>query len=124
LKCIEEQKEQLEKLMCAFSSPVKELKAMIYDDMPKGGHAVEYERLLEAMQRLENMQLIEIRILEGMLDEEKKIDAKLQEFEGIEYKVAYLIQVKNKPLQEIADELGYSLGYIKNISASIKKESV
>ena len=106
--------------MCAFSSPVKELKAMIYDDMPKGGHAVEYERLLEAMQRLENMQLIEIRILEGMLDEEKKIDAKLQEFEGLEYRVAYL-KAKGKSLQEIADELNHTLGYIQNISAKVNK---
>lgn len=110
--------------MYAFSSPVKELKAMIYDDMPKGGHAVEYERLLEAMQRLENMQLIEDRILKGMLDEEKEIDAKLQAYDGLEYKVAYM-RAKGKSCQVIADELNHTLGYIQNISAKVsKRESV
>lgn len=122
LKCIEEQKEQLLKLMNAFVLPVRDLKAMTYNDTPSG-HAIEYERLIEAMQRLDSMKLIENSILEGMIDEEKKIDANLKRFEGINYKVAYLISVKERSLQEIADELKYSLSYIKSISASIKKES-
>jgi len=122
LECIEGQKEQLTKLMYAFTSPVKELKAMVYSDMPKGGCAVEYGRLLEAMGRLESMELIENTILGGMVEAEKKIDAKLKEFEGIEYKVAYLVQVKGYTLQQVADELKYSPGYIQNISAKVNKK--
>lgn len=110
--------------MYEFKNPLKELKAMIYDDMPKGSHAVEYEYLLSAMRRLENMELIENTILKGMLNEEKQIDDKLQVFEGLEYRVAYL-KAKGKSLQEIADKLNHTLGYIQNISAKVsKRESV
>ena len=124
IQTIEEQKEQLLKLMYAFTGSPKELKAMVYSDMPKGGVAVEYERLVEGMNRLENILEIENRILLSLEVSEQNLNDKLKRLEGIDYKVAYLIQVKEMSLQEIADELGYSLGYIKNISASIKKERV
>ena len=124
LKCHDEQKEQLEKLMYAFVSPVKELRAMVYTDMPPGGCSVEYGRLEEAMTRLENMILIDNTILDGMIDEEQKINEKLKGFDDIKYKVAYMKIVKDMPLQDIATELKYTLGYIKNISAEIKRERV
>ena len=124
LKCHDEQKEQLKKLMYAFVSPVKELRAMVYTDMPPGGCSVEYGRLEEAMTRLENMILIDNTILDGMIDEEQKINEKLKGFDDIKYKVAYMKIVKDMPLQDIATELKYTLGYIKNISAEIKKERV
>ena len=123
LKCIKEQMEQLTKLMYAFVSPVRELKAMIYDDMPKGGCSVEYERLLEAMTTLENMMLIDNTILDNMIREEKIIDDKLKIFDDLEYKVAYL-KAKGKSLQEIATELNHTLGYIQNVSAKINKKDV
>ena len=123
LKCHDEQKEQLKKLMYAFVSPVKELRAMVYTDMPPGGCSVEYGRLEEAMTRLENMMLIDNTILDGMIDEEKLIDDKLKIFDDLEYKVAYL-KAKGKSLQEIATELNHTLGYIQNISSKIRKERV
>ena len=124
LKCIEEQKEQLTKLMYTFTSPVKELKAMIYDDMPKGNHAVEYEYLIDAMSRLDSMELIDTTILKSLIEQEKLIDAKLQVFEGLEYKVAYM-RAKGMSCQAIATELNHTLGYIQNISAKVsKRESI
>ena len=122
LECIEGQKEQLTKLMYAFTSPVKELKAMVYDDMPKGGQATEYERLEEGMRKLENMIDIEERILLKAEETEAKINDRLKKFEGIDYKVAYLMQIKGYTVQEVADELGYSFYYIQNISAKVNKE--
>jgi len=123
LKCHDEQKEQLTTLMNAFVSPVKELRAMVYTDMPPGGCSVEYGRLEEAMTRLENMMLIDNTILEGMMNEEKLIDDKLKIFDDLEYKVAYL-RAKGKSLQEIATQLNHTLGYIQNISAKINKKEV
>ena len=120
IEYINEQKQSLNELMYAFTSPVKELKAMIYSDMPKGGSAIEYERLVEGMTKLENMIDIEERILLKAEETEAKINDRLKSFEGIEYKVAYLIEVESMPLREIADQLGYSEGYIKNISSNIK----
>ena len=122
IEYINEQKQSLNELMYAFTSPVKELRAMVYDDMPKGGAAVEYERLVEGMTKLENMIDIEERILLKAEETEAKINDRLKSFEGIEYKVAYLIQCQGYTVQEVADELGYSFYYIQNISAKVNKE--
>ena len=124
IQTIEEQKEQLLKLMYAFTGSPKELKAMVYSDMPKGGTAIEYERLVEGMNRLENILEIENRILLSLEVSEQNLNDKLKRLEGIDYKVAYLVQIKDYSLQEVADELGYSLGYIQNISSAIKRERV
>ena len=46
---------------------------------------------------------------------------KIKKLEGIDYKVVYLRDIEGKSLVEIADELGYSYDYIKEISARNKK---
>ena len=49
----------------------------------------------------------------------KQAEEALSKFEGIEYKVAYKRFVEGKSGKEIALELGYAYGYIKNISKKI-----
>lgn len=120
LDCYNTQRTLLLELMYAFTSPVRELKAMIYDDMPKGGSSVEYERYIEGIRILETKIEIENKILNNMLETSKKLDDKMNEFEGIEYKVAYRIG-KGMLLQDIADDLKYSLSYIRFISAKVNK---
>ena len=122
IEYINSQIESLTEIMYAFTSPVKELKAMVYDDMPKGGTGIEYERLVEGMSKLTNMLDIEERILLKAEETEAKINDRLKSFEGIEYKVAYLIQCQGYSVQEVADELGYTLSYIGSISAKVNKE--
>lgn len=124
IKMITDQKEQMIKLMYELTGAPKELKAQVYTDMPRGGTPIDYARLIEGMTRLEHMLEIEERILKSMQESEKVLDDKLKRLEGIDYRVAYLIQVKGRTLQEVADELGYSLGYIKNISANLNKEKI
>ena len=48
-----------------------------------------------------------------------RVEEKLNQFEGIEFKVAYLRVVENKSLEEIAEELGYSIDWIKRVSAKV-----
>jgi hypothetical protein len=122
IKMITDQKEQMIKLMFELTGAPKELKAQVYTDMPRGGAPIDYSRLKEGMTRLEHMLEIEERTLNIMQESEKVLDDKLKRLEGIDYRVAYLIQVKNRSLQQVADELGYSIGYIKNISASINRQ--
>lgn len=52
----------------------------------------------------------------------KQAEKILGKMEGIEYKVAIKRYVENKTLKEIADELGYSEGYIKNVNMKISRE--
>lgn len=50
-----------------------------------------------------------------------KIKSNMKQLEGIDYKVVYLRDVEGKTLEEIADELGYSVIWIKKVSARNKK---
>lgn len=51
----------------------------------------------------------------------RQIDRLLRQFEGLEMKVAYMRDIERKPLLQIADEIGYSLDWIKKISSRIKR---
>lgn len=52
----------------------------------------------------------------------QKIEANIRDFQGIEYKVAYMRDVEGKPLFKIADELGYSYDWIRKVSSRIKAQ--
>jgi len=123
LDCYKEQKTLLTELMYAFNSPVRELKGMVYSDMPGGSTEVTYERYVEGMRILETKIEIENRILKNMEETNKKIDDKVKEFEGVSYKVAYM-KNKGMKLDDIADELCYTHEYIRLISARMKREKV
>ena len=58
-------------------------------------------------------------ILKKKREVKKRAEEALSKFEGIEYKVAYKRFVEGKSGKEIALELGYAYGYIKNISKKI-----
>ena len=121
LEGIKEQKDQLLKLM--YASMPDELKAMTYSDMPKGGrNDMSLDRIIEQLNRLDSMIFIEENILVNMEDTEKQIGDKLKEFTGLNYKIAYMREVNHRSLQEIADELGYTLGYVKNLSSKVNKK--
>jgi hypothetical protein len=64
---------------------------------------------------------IEKSILKQKLEIRNKIFKNINRLKGLEYKVAYKKIVEGKDLSRIADELGYSVGYIKNISSKINK---
>ena len=123
IKGLNVHKELLTEIMYAFTGAPKEVKGMVYSDMPSGGTAVDYQRLVDAMRILENKLEIENKILNNMIETSRKLDEKMKEFKGLDYKVAYLIQAKGYSVQEVADELGYSFTYISNISAKVNKAS-
>jgi len=107
--------------MYATTGAPRELKAMQYSDMPKGGCETDYAHLVEGMRILENKIDIENRILKNKVESLKKQDDKMNEFEGLDYKVAYLMQIKGYSVKEVASELGYVDSYIGNISARVNK---
>lgn len=59
-------------------------------------------------------------ILNNKLITKSIIEQKISEYERLEYKVAYRRDIEGKSLIEIADELGYTYQYIKEISKKTK----
>lgn len=83
------------------------------------GKTVRMDQAAERMDKLAG-QIERLSDQLGMKNKQRKhIEHKLSQFKSIEYKVAYGRVVKNQSLVEIADELGYSINYIKKISASV-----
>jgi hypothetical protein len=62
-------------------------------------------------------------LLEEKESTRKEIEQRMNESEGLEYKVAYMIHAKGMTLPEIAAHLGYSYGWIRQLSmkTSMKK---
>ncbi|MGG4444538.1 sigma-70 family RNA polymerase sigma factor [Brevibacillus fortis] len=61
------------------------------------------------------------RVLEEKEKTRKAIEERLNEFDGLEYKVRFMQDVEGKTLAEIAAELGYSYDWIRKINSRIKK---
>jgi hypothetical protein len=52
----------------------------------------------------------------------QRIEQNIRDFQGIEYRVAYMRDIEGKPLYQIADELGYSYDWIRKVSSRIKAQ--
>lgn len=92
------------------------------DGMPHGKHVqISMDRIVEALGRLDSMRYIEECTIEGLKAAKEKVDKKMQQLEGLDFKVCYMRDIEGKSLQEIADELGYSYSTISKISAEHKR---
>lgn len=61
-------------------------------------------------------------MLEKKEEARKEIEGRLNQFEGLEQKVAYMRDIKGMTLPEIAAHLGYSYDWIKKLSARTRKK--
>ncbi len=76
--------------------------------------------VLAELMQIDNIIFLEEEQLKNTEKTIAAVDNRLKQLDGLFYKVAYKKVVEKKPLQQIADELGYSLDYIKEISSKIK----
>ena len=60
--------------------------------------------------------------LRELRNREREIYSIIQSMDNTKYKVAILREIKGKGLNEIALELGYSEGYIKQVSMEVTRE--
>jgi hypothetical protein len=60
-------------------------------------------------------------VLRSKRQAKEQIEKRMSEFEGLEYKVAFMRDIQRKPLNEIAEELGYSLSWIMKMSMKVKR---
>lgn len=94
-----------------------DISAMTMSDMPHGNLSpISIDRAVIAIQHIDSRLELEYKTLKALYSTQSDIKRKLNELEGIYFKVAVMHRVDHKSMQEIADELGYSTGYIKNIS--------
>ncbi|MBU5214938.1 hypothetical protein [Heyndrickxia oleronia] len=63
------------------------------------------------------------KIMDEKQDAKRKMEVKISEFEGIDYKVAFM-RMQGKSLIEIADELGYSYDWIRKVSSRLNKSTL
>lgn len=79
-----------------------------------------FEEFLERLYKLEHHIYIHEEVIKNMEKCRKNMEERIKRLEGIDYKVVYLRDIEGKSLVEIADELGYSYQYIKEVSARNK----
>jgi DNA repair exonuclease SbcCD ATPase subunit len=118
IKVAEEEIRYLEKQLHA-TEPHK-LTGMNMGGQPKGNLSpISIDRCVEGIQRCKHLIEIEQEQIRKLEDKKEEIESKLSELEGLYFKVAVMRDIEGKNLKQIADELGYTEGYIKNISAAL-----
>jgi hypothetical protein len=113
----------------------KFLRKGMYSNAPKGAATVDYsaervtggqvpltlDKILERLNKIDDQIILNKEVLNAKHDARKKIEDIISKFDGLDYQVAYMRDVKRMRLQEIADELGYSYDWIRKVSSRIKK---
>lgn len=86
----------------------------------KGTNQIAFEDYLFRLRQLEDHIYLHEDAIKNMTKTKEKIKGKLKELKGLDKEVAYMRDIEGKSLKEIADELGYSYQYIKEVSARSK----
>ena len=84
-------------------------------------NTIDYYNQLERQLDLNNKYAITQSILEDKKETQRQMLEKIQQLEGLEYKIAYKRFIEGKTLNEIAGELGYSYDYIRELSSKAKR---
>jgi hypothetical protein len=91
-------------------------------DRVQGGTHLGFETFLFRMYEIEAKMGVHENAIEEMRIYKESIEKKLDKMSGIDHQVVYLRDIKGYKLQEIADQLHFSIDYIKKVSARNKSE--
>ncbi|MCF6466364.1 hypothetical protein [Clostridium sp. Cult2] len=99
------------------------------DDLYREDYAlrrIEYNKIeldiyVDRKHKLNNEAAILQSIIEDKKETQRQMLEKLEQLEGLEYKIAYKRFIEGKTLNEIADELGYEYSYMKKKSMEANK---
>lgn len=78
---------------------------------------IAFEKYLELSSRILNHIYLHETRLKQLIKEKEYIKDMVDKLEGLDKKVVCMNKIQGKSLKQIADELGYSYQYIKEISA-------
>lgn len=106
-------------------TPPKGYSTSNMDGMPRTGRDdTTFDRLYLQMIHAESELNAMREILTDKRLAKRRIEERINEFEGLEYKVAYKRDIEGKSLEMIAHELGYSYDHIARISSGIGKRFI
>lgn len=122
LKAIDLEKdiERLRRMLLQSRAKVKLVAS--YSVMPAANYVSRpFDELWADKRQLEQQLEGIISIIEQKKEVKRKMEEVMEKCDALEYRVAYLRDVKRKPLYEIADELGYTYNWIREVSARVKR---
>lgn len=94
------------------------------EQVQNGYTPMSLDRILERLNKVDDSLNTLYQVLNAKKDAKRKMESVLSNFDGLEYKVAYMRDIKRMKLHEIADELGYSHDWIRKISSRVKKAQI
>lgn len=122
------EKEQKYYLKQLHATEPKDISAISLDGMPKGNYSpLPLNVIIENLGRIDSLLVIEHTELKRLKKAQEDMLAIINNMTNLYFKVAFKKEIERNPdgskktLQQIADELGYSYGYIMNISSELGK---
>jgi DNA-directed RNA polymerase specialized sigma24 family protein len=124
IKDMEQEREFLRKRMYD-NAPTFRATASYGTERVQNGYApMSLDRILERLNKIDDSLNTMHEVLRAKKDARSKMERVLGNFDGLEYKVAYMRDIKRMKLHEIADELGYSHDWIRKISSRVRKAQI
>jgi hypothetical protein len=121
---LEDIRAEIRQIQKKMLKPPSEMKGISYDGMPKGNaDHTSLDRIYGRLKKLYEEEEHYQKVLDEKMELKQKLIEQYREITGLENQVLYLRDVRGYKLQEIADELGYTLDYIKHISCKLPKDS-
>lgn len=117
---MEKERDYLRKSMYD-NAPSASIGAMDYskDRVQNGYVPMPLDKIIDRLNRIDRSLEELHRLKSGKAETRNMIEKMLGDLEGLEYKVAYMRDVRKMKLYEIAEELGYSHDHIRRISRRV-----
>ena len=80
-----------------------------------------FEEALEMLGKLESHIYLHQKAIQSMEKSKKKIEEKIKGLEGLDKRAVYMRDIEGMTLKDIAEKLGYSYDYIREISSKNKR---
>lgn len=113
IKDLETQIENIDELMI---KPPSDVSGIDYSGMPKGSHNyTSLDRYIDLRNKLCNNLNFEYKLFKNLIEQKNQNNEKIKKLEGIEYKISYLKIIKGYSFKQIAEKLGKSEQYIRNV---------
>lgn len=80
-----------------------------------------FEEALDMLGKLESHIYLHQQAIQNMEKSKRKIEDRIKRLKGIDKRVVYMRDIEGMTLIDIAEELGYSYDYIREISARNKR---
>lgn len=106
------------KQMARLEGP-KEIRGIDYTQPKVSSSGNQFDTLeaLELLRKLESHLYLHSEAIEKMQEEKEKMEKKLKDLVGLEYRVIYMRDIEGKSLKDISKELNYNYQYIREIAS-------